>query len=66
MSDINWHEDMENCPNDVDIVTKYHDGTVSFTEAHNNDTDYRRYFPRPKGETRQAGVLYPVAWAVVE
>lgn len=63
MTDINWHTDMENCPNDVAILLGYDDGTFTLTEAEDNDTEWSKHYPR-KGSVR--GVSSPIKWAAVQ
>jgi len=63
MGDIFWHTDMENCPNDTDVIVEYDDGSRDFLEAEDNDTDWKRHYPK-KGP-KIPGVSYPVAWAHV-
>ncbi len=60
-SDVNWHEDMENCPTDTRILIKYDSGDILVMSAEDNDRDWAIDFPlkRPK----EADVDYPNAWA---
>ena len=63
MSDINWHTDMENCPNGATVLIKYDDGSFRMIAAEDNDTPWCLYYPmkRPK----EPGIDYPDAWAIV-
>ncbi|ACB97275.1 hypothetical protein [Beijerinckia indica] len=64
MSDITWHDDMENCPNNVTILLKLDDGDINFTEARHNTVPWAQYYPL-KPDSGEDGVAYPVAWARV-
>jgi len=64
MSDITWHDDMENCPNHVDILLKLDDGEFRFTEARDNTVPWAHYYPF-EPDNREISVAYPIAWAQV-
>lgn len=62
MSDINWNENMKDCPNDVTVLIADDDGTFRLIEAKYNDTPWNLYYPVKKKEPH---VTYPEKWARV-
>lgn len=63
MSDIRWHSDMENCPNNATVLIRYDDKSYRLIEGDDNDTPWALYYPLK--EPKQQGVDYPEAWALV-
>ncbi len=67
MSDINWHTDMENCPNSVPILLKLSDGYFQFQHQNEEYTilDWADVYSR-RDENSNSDAPYAIAWAHVE